>query len=334
MNTERDFSLEDTTKASELKSRGYRVEPFLGEGDVQALLDLHRASFPEVGRDVHLTALLNDPATKKRLFEAVENIVGEKIKTLVPGFSLLYASFATKNAQSAHGRVALHQDLSVVEHDKHLGLNAWVPLCDVDQTNGCLSVVEGSHAFGHIGANPRNPAPYTHLLKVLDEYAIDVPMKKGEALLFDSRLLHGSDGNITDRPRIALLLNFHPSTATPKYYQWNQDNPDQLELYEVNRSFLQNFSPNYYGADAQAKGAKLIRVFDYKFEPMKAEDLPAILPTAHLPTKPNRGPAAVARSESARYEPAHPRGQVPREPKTQTTRLPLGELLSSLVRRG
>jgi ectoine hydroxylase-related dioxygenase (phytanoyl-CoA dioxygenase family) len=331
--TERDFSLEDTPKTRELKSRGFVVEPFLSEGDVQALLDLHRATFPEVDGDIHLTAFLTDPAMKKRLFEAVQNIVGEKLKTLVPGFSLLYASFVTKKAQVGRGRVAIHQDLSVVEHDKHLGLNAWVPLCDVDHTNGCLKVVAGSHAFGHTCANPRNPAPYNNVLNILDEYAIDVPMKQGQALLFDSRVLHKSDGNTTNKPRIALLLNVYPSSATPKYYQWNRDNPDQLELYEVTTSFLQNFSPNSYEVDAEAKGARLIRLFDYQFECTKADDLPRILPTAHLPKKPHPAPVAAARANSAPDGNTHRRGQLAPEVKSQTNSLALRKVLSSLLRR-
>jgi hypothetical protein len=228
----------------------------------------------------------------------------------------------------------MHQDLSLVEHDKHVGLNAWIPLTDVDHTNSCMKVIAGSHAFGHIEANPKNPAPYDKVHKMLDDYIIEVPMKQGEALLFDTQVLHGTDVNITDKTRIALLLNFHPSCASPKYYQWNKDNPDQLELYEVNRSFFQKFSPNRYGTDVEAHGAKLIRLVDYKFEWTRAEDLPTILPTAHLPKKPDSAPVGAARAESAPNERTRRREQLAPEVKPQTNKLPLRKVLSSLLRRG
>jgi hypothetical protein len=329
MSIELELSLDGTAKARELKRRGYTIEPFLSEGNIQALLELHRATIPEVHRDLHVSAFLADPAAKKQIFEGIRNVVADKLNTLAPGYFLLNASFVTKKAKSANGRMGMHQDYSLVEHDKHLGLNVWAPLCDVDRTNGCLKVIDGSQAFGHISANPPNPAPYSNVRETLEQYMNDVPMKKGEAFLFDTRVLHKTDDNITDKTRIAVFLNLCPLTASPKLYQWNKDNPDQLELYEVTTSFLHAFAPNSYAANARFDGAKLIGVVDYRFEQVKAEDLPQILPTAHLPKTPNSAAVESTRAQRAR---ACSKEKLAPEPKPPTTRFPLRKRLSSLLR--
>ncbi len=59
----------------------------------------------------------------------------------MPGYQLVIASFVTKKAQSTRGRLALHQDYSLIDHKEHLGVNVWIPLSDVDDRNGNLRMV-------------------------------------------------------------------------------------------------------------------------------------------------------------------------------------------------
>ncbi len=89
-------------------------------------------------------------------------------------------------------------------------VTAWVALDDVDETNGCMSMVRGSHLWGDqidylhsIEGNPVLPETY-------DGHKIDVvlrPVAKGEVHYHHSLTWHGSHGNTSNRPRRAIALH-------------------------------------------------------------------------------------------------------------------------------
>ena len=72
---------------------------------------------------------------------------------------------------------------------------AWIPLVPVDETNGCLQVVAGSHKLGVV--NHHTEEREGKFLEVLDELVDDdrivtCPMEMGDALVFHNLTLHRS----------------------------------------------------------------------------------------------------------------------------------------------
>jgi ectoine hydroxylase-related dioxygenase (phytanoyl-CoA dioxygenase family) len=191
----------------------------------------------------------------------------------------LLASFVTKKAKSLHGTLGLHPDYSLVDHSRHIGLNVWCPLLDVDHRNGCLCVVEGSHILGHIGSTPPATNPYHTVLGELEsKYKTALPMTRGSAFLFDARLLHATGENITDSDRISLQFSMVPESATPLLYQWNDRQPKKLEVYEVDTDFLLRAPPHQYLEHAEQKGAKFLGLIDYNRQNLTVADLKRMLP--------------------------------------------------------
>lgn len=96
---------------------------------------------------------------------------------------------------------------------KHEQVTAWVALDDVDESNGCMSMVPRSHDFG-------NTIEFLHTLKDFDqmksvkEYqgqplrVVTCPVKKGHVHYHHSLTWHGSPANTSDRPRRAVALHF------------------------------------------------------------------------------------------------------------------------------
>jgi hypothetical protein len=95
-------------------------------------------------------------------------------------------------------------------------------LVDTAPFNGCLRVIKGSHLNRHPlhdilpGAhgealqrvdNTDHPA-YQHMLG-----EIDIPVKAGDLVIGDSRLLHASHGNQSDERRTVITLWYHPFFA-------------------------------------------------------------------------------------------------------------------------
>jgi hypothetical protein len=265
--------------AHDLVRQGYTIRPFFSGTEILSLSRLHAETTPHVPADYYPSAFGRDPALKRRIFDGIMEIVQPKVHDLAPGYRILNASFVTKRARSVNGRLGLHQDLSLVDHASHLGLNVWCPLCDVDNHNGCLRVAAGSQVFGHISANPPNPSPYDDVREELEaRYMIDVPMAGGSAFLFDTRLLHATEENDTSSDRNSVFLNLVPDGVPARFYQWNKQQPDRLEIYEIDTDFAGRYRPNEYVENACALGAKFIGSIDYSYKPLTSADLPSLLP--------------------------------------------------------
>ena len=98
--------------------------------------------------------------------------------------------------------VPWHQDSGYfgVQSKSALIPTAWIPLVPVDETNGCLQVVAGSHKIGLL--NHHTEDREGRFLEVLDSLIdksqiITCPMEMGDALLFHNLTLHRSTVHTT-----------------------------------------------------------------------------------------------------------------------------------------
>jgi non-heme Fe2+,alpha-ketoglutarate-dependent halogenase len=97
-------------------------------------------------------------------------------------------------------------------------IGVWMAIDRADASNGCLQVVPGTHhTIGTIRINGKR-----HFLgqKFEGDYKIDpqtvvsLPCEPGEFLLFSERLIHGSEPNRSERPRMSFVFRFvEPDTA-------------------------------------------------------------------------------------------------------------------------
>jgi beta-hydroxylase len=98
----------------------------------------------------------------------------------------------------------LHRDTTYVDEDRHRSVSLWVALDDADDDlgNGPLLVLPGSHtAEEYRGTNvvPTHRDDDDRIRPTM----VSVPVRAGQAVVMDNRLLHASGPNRSDRPRVA-----------------------------------------------------------------------------------------------------------------------------------
>jgi non-haem Fe2+, alpha-ketoglutarate-dependent halogenase len=145
-------------------------------------------------------------ATRDELLTAVESILGADI--LIDGTLVFY-----KPPQDS-SYVSWHQDS--VYSGWHLtpSTSAWIALTHSNRANGCMRVIPGSHEQGLL--NHDNAKDDSNLLRrgervatVVDESAaLDVVLQPGEMSLHHSNIVHGSNPNKSDGPRIGFIVRF------------------------------------------------------------------------------------------------------------------------------
>jgi ectoine hydroxylase-related dioxygenase (phytanoyl-CoA dioxygenase family) len=117
-----------------------------------------------------------------------------------------------------YGAVPWHQDSGYLEPycDESLVVTVWVPFVDANETNGCLWVIPGSHAFPVAKHRLHESGKYLEIANEdLPEGEPAVcPVPKGGILLMTNRTIHGSYENTTDIVRWSMDLRYQ-SAALP-----------------------------------------------------------------------------------------------------------------------
>ena len=98
-------------------------------------------------------------------------------------------------------------------------LTAMIAVDPVDQENGCLEIIRGSHRCGRIDHIPvgrsmgADPQWVEWLLERND--LILCEMTPGDCVFFHSNVLHSSGPNLTNRPRTVLQVSYNAVDSAP-----------------------------------------------------------------------------------------------------------------------
>lgn len=212
----RDESLEQT-----FLTQGFVVVPFLDAPTLARLREIYEAVDPCLDEPFYTSMWSDSEAYRGRVNREVEAVLAPPFRRWVKDFEPFASGFLVKHPR-AGSSVPLHQDWSYTDEDHDPVVIAWCPLRDVDHDDGCLAVVPGSHAlWTHARPNGQDEPwmPYTgHEDSLASRYAVELPMRAGDAVLYDPRLLHASRDNTSGRLRVAAGVATAPRGAQLMHY--------------------------------------------------------------------------------------------------------------------
>jgi len=114
-----------------------------------------------------------------------------------------------------------------------------MPLQRVDEANGCMRFIPGSHRNEVLPHRTPNDDPHVHGLECYDGFdpaqAISCPLPAGGCTIHTGRTLHYAGPNHSPGPRLAYVLNFAipPVPASkPRSFPWlhKKDTPRQRRM--------------------------------------------------------------------------------------------------------
>jgi hypothetical protein len=173
----------------------------------------------------HVSLLDPDLDYRRAARSVAKTALAERGGRILDGYRFLTGGFLLKPPGAAE--LGMHRDWSMTSNADDVALNCWCALGDVDERNGCLKVVPGSYALvPNIEAPGQRPffAGYREALK---EHSVTVPLRAGEAVIFDNRTLHGSGANSTPELRAAVSAAFIPRSARAVIYLPDTDAGNQ-----------------------------------------------------------------------------------------------------------
>lgn len=223
---------------AQFRQEGYLVLDVFNPDELNAM----RATFDEVAEmhngPIAVSVLSNQFVQRVRIHQALSPLFAQRLLPLLADYQLVVTNFVVKQAACEVNKFQLHQDPSFIDEAEQVGVTLWCPLQDVDQQNGNLGIVPRSHLLNQ---NYRTPGPLLwpdleHLIE--ERYMRYLPMRAGQVLLMDQRMIHGSPANISPQARIVAAGVAVPQGQPLLYCHSERSNHHQvLEIHEVPDDF-------------------------------------------------------------------------------------------------
>ena len=168
----------------------------------------------------------------------------------------------------------IHQDSTVIDEQKDYCLFVWIPFCNVNETNGPIWVLPGSHLWGNIQRSLGVPWNFLKHIDTLRKYMHPVLVKKGDIMVFDPALIHSSAPNLSTEIRHAITITVLRKNYQLVYYYKNKNGKEnKIEKYDVDETFYYDY--DFISKPDETKWNKTI--VDYQpFDLKKSEILTLI----------------------------------------------------------
>jgi hypothetical protein len=189
-----------------------------------------------------------DLANRTKTFDIVREAVEPAMTRVLDRFKLITAGVVVKGPNSGH--LTFHADDTLTKNDQETALTIWCPLVDTDSTNGGLRLIPGSHRLARHITGPRVPGYHWPYIETLEQHALSVDLKTGEAAIFDSRLLHGSPPNQTDSVRVAIMVSCIPNEAEAVLYMLDPNDVSRFLVFDHSEArYLRYPASAFYGGE-------------------------------------------------------------------------------------
>jgi ectoine hydroxylase-related dioxygenase (phytanoyl-CoA dioxygenase family) len=229
----------DASVQHEFEQNGYVTIPdFLDKETMADLEALYLKFSPSVKIGFHVTNWIKETDYTTEAHQKVSSVLTEKLKTILDHYKPVLGCFAVKEP-GYDNTMGLHQDWSLTDESVFYGLSVWIPFVDVAQDSGALRVLKGSHRlFSNIRGQKIQNQLDDISAEVVSKYLTTVPMKAGDLLVLNHRIVHSS-GPTADR-RIAAMMAAIPEESKVKHYLADT-NPPRLRVYDCPNDFYVTF---------------------------------------------------------------------------------------------
>lgn len=196
-----------------------------------------------------LNTLMINEEDKNQINEKLMEQLLPSIKNHFYDYVSTYYYFLTKPVDEESIDLPMHSDSSAVNENKYEYVVIWLPLIDVDKNNGCMYMIPSSQKLFTYSQPFCVDWPYTQLTKQLKEYAVDLPLRAGDLLIFSPKTIHGSYPNRSSIPRPVVGSGLvHPDSEM--YFHHFNTNSNQVTIYEVDFWF---YFRNQFGEPEKGK---------------------------------------------------------------------------------
>ncbi len=221
----------DKAIQQEFDTKGFVCLPALNAEQIEEITRLYSEVKPKSNPGIYSNVQDQPKELNRKIADTIKGAFSEFIATHFQEVQIAGCSYLVK--QSGEGSQSeMHQDYTLVEEDKFTSLSIWCPMCDVDENNGCLQVINGSHKWFSALRSVNIPSLYLGFEEQLTRHLTPVAVKAGTAVLYAHNLFHGSKPNLSSEIRISSTISIAPKQAKLSHFFKQKDHILQVEIDE------------------------------------------------------------------------------------------------------
>lgn len=256
----------------QLEENGYVVIPFYNQNDIETINNYYFENTTNNKAGFQPTTYFDSLDYRLNASTFIKNIAQEKLDKYLKDYKTFMGSFIVKHADK-NSELGVHQDMSLVDESKFMGINIWSPLCDTTIKNGALHLIPKSHRIFPTYRNATIKNIYDMNYHTIKKYMEPIYMKAGEAIVFDNSILHYSPINQSKEIRIAtnVFITHKDATITISYYDKEKN---KIELFEQADDFFTTYTQ--FGNDSnqlRPKIGKSVGFVEYDFPDLLTKNM-------------------------------------------------------------
>ncbi|MCC6447861.1 MAG: phytanoyl-CoA dioxygenase family protein [Chitinophagaceae bacterium] len=248
----------------ELEEYGYVIIPFYNEKETKLLTSFYQEHTQKNVAGFQPTTYAQSEDYRMKASSIIKEIGIPILDKYFENYKTYMGSFIVKYPDK-NSELGVHQDMSLVDESKFMGINVWSPLCDTTEQNGALYLIQKSHRIFPTYRNATITNIYDKEYDLIKKYMQAVYLKAGEAIIFDNSILHYSPANQSNSIRIAtnIFITHRDARITISFHDKEKN---KIELFEEEDNFFTQYQQFTKPSNLlRPKIGKSIGYFDYNF---------------------------------------------------------------------
>lgn len=253
-------------------NKGYLVIKNFLDKDTLSSFSEYYHQLPTSDLNFYTSNWIKDKSLKEEIHQFLKPVLQQKLSAIAEGYHPIFAYYLTKKS-AENTKITIHQDWALVDESMYFGFNVWIPMVDTDEKNGCFHLIPYSHRIFTNIRGSNMDMPYIKIGPMLEQKCMkSIPLKAGDALIFDHRMVHYSPPNLSGNERIVVGLTTVPEGVPLIHYFKKSESAKEVYKIDVNHRFLLDFTfndeiENFAGLSAKKIGLVLEK--DYQLNKIR-----------------------------------------------------------------
>ena len=221
-----------------------RIPNFLNKEDLEEIKKLYKELNLKELSGIYSNVNNKSEAYNKKVDESFQRIYTNSIAANFENYQVGGGAFLIKGT-GGESHSSLHQDWNVVDENKYQSAAIFCSIIDVNEQNGCLQVIKGSHKWFKNVRSFHTPTPFFNFNQVKDGLK-PFPALAGDAIVFRHNLIHGSKLNLTNQIRVAAMVSIASKEAQYVHYMKDKD---EFRVLEADNHFYNKQLSKLYSSE-------------------------------------------------------------------------------------
>jgi hypothetical protein len=225
----------------EFNDQGYVILDFLTAPEIHSLHQFYLAHHAESVQGFYTSTFSKDTAYRKEVDTLIRSVMKRGLEQYFANYKIHCGSYIVKGTDEK-SVLKMHQDMTLVDESLYTGINIWIPLIDLTNTNGAIEVLPKSHRLFKTYRGASLPDIYDGIEPSVYKVMRPCYLKGGQAIVFDQSIIHYSPANLSDQARPVVNTFITHQDAKIKICYWDRSSgKNEIELFDQEDDFMVNF---------------------------------------------------------------------------------------------